>query len=142
MAQDSDGPLFAASDEGTAGLVILAGLVGGAITWAANWFSGRRDKKRQEGLADEETAITRLEKLLKRVDDERKELSAEVDALRARCGATEIELARAITWIKMTQAILTNAKIAHPPWTEVPTGDTGRHAALSESASREGGTGS
>lgn len=132
---DAAGPteLFAAAgEEGTAGLVVLATLVGGAVVWAANWWAQRRASRRKEEQEDEQTAITRLEALNARIDTERRELKAEINVLRDDCTKTKVTLARAVTWIRMLESMLERENIPHPTWTDIPSGDTDRHLALRE----------
>lgn len=124
--------LFATSDEITALIAVGSGLLGSAIPWLANWFRDRSKQQREDDKEDEETAITRLENLMKRYDAERRDMVVEITSLRTDCTETKVTLARAVTWIKMLEAILARERIDHPRWSDTATGDTGNHVALAQ----------
>ena len=143
-------PLFAASDEGTAGLVLISGLIGGAVAWAANWWTGRTAIRRKEYQEDEATAITRLESLCKRLDADRLEAKREaaeqrqtdrieIHMLRNEAHAAKILATRAVTWIRHLEERLISKGEQFERWQDTPAsspqiaGDgSGPHAALPE----------
>lgn len=108
---------------------ILAWLIGGggliALGTGVKWVYDKWAK-------DEETSITRMEKLLARTDAElatvKKESRAEIHALRNRCNVVELRLARCETWIRLQPN--------YPKWVDLPieagTSDTDSHPALEQ----------
>ena len=127
--------LFAADGGGeTAGLMLLASLLGGGVTWLANWFAQRRDKGRADRLADDQTAVSRYKELYDRLGAElaqvKKESRAEVHELRGRCNVVELRLARAETWITMLEEILEREHVPHRKWAAIRPSDTDIHDAL------------
>ncbi len=67
--------LFADTSDGiTATLILIAGLIGGGITWLATYLSNRHDRQRKEEKEDEKTIVDHLKEVERRCTEENKEL--------------------------------------------------------------------
>jgi hypothetical protein len=138
--------LFADGETGTAALVVIAGLVGGGVAWLWKSLSDARAQRRKEGQEDEETALSRMEKLLKRGDEERvllredcrkaeQHFEEEIGDLRAKLRTAELTAERAVAWIQHLEAALDRAKLPYRHWEDV-VGNGGPYA-LPQSKSPE-----
>lgn len=129
--------LFAESNDGmVAVFVTISGLVSGGIVWLANYYTNLRKERRKEDTDDEETALNRLNTLLLRVDNDRKECIAEnakirkeIEELREKRVQDIALIERAISWIKYLEYHLERSNIPHPKWVDL-AGGSGPHVPL------------
>ncbi len=123
--------LFAEStDAGTAGLVLLAGLIGGAATWLWNALTTSRKQRRADRQEDDTTMIGRYEALMKRIDADRKECEEREQKLQARVEHGIILSERAVTWIKHLEVILDANKLPFRRWQDLSPDGSGPHQSL------------
>lgn len=146
-------PLIADSGDVPWWIALIAGPVGAGIVafvWKAwdKWAAGN-DKTRTNRIADEETNSQRLEKLLARVDQDRKDairereevrkqaeqeredmeekfraevtfLRSELEAVRREGEHNRVRAERAVAWIEHLQDSLAAANIKFRQWVEPP----------------------
>lgn len=127
-------------------------VAGGAIKWVWDKVADRLDKRRQESQADEATVITRLNELLKRVDDDRKECREDNIRIEDRLRTVQGDLVRAqviseraVTWIKHLETLLEGITppVRFRKWQDVVTpglpDDSATHTPVPNAVVRPGG---
>lgn len=144
VADGSDVPWWVALVTGP----VLAGVI--TFVWKA-WdkVAARRDEKRTHRIQDEAANSSRLEKLLERVDQDRKDairereevrkqaeqdredleqeqaemerhLRSEIDQLRAELEQCKMRQARMDSWMEYVTDLMTDHKVKFRPWVEPP----------------------
>lgn len=127
--------LFAETPDWQVAVMVLGPFVGGAVQWAAASALKLRTQSRADRLQDDETAIQRLESLLKRVDAERVEQREEARKLAEALRKSERAWDRAVVWIKHLESALDAAKVPYQRWEDVEetlTDGSGPHTPLSD----------
>lgn len=116
--------LFAESSEGgIAVLMALSTVVGVAITWLANYFTGRRKEKRAELKEDEKGIVEHQTGLIKRQGQE-------ITELRGRADRQSDKTERLISHIGYLEGLMFAKGIKFQRYTDEPTGETVDHAVL------------
>lgn len=104
-------------------------LVGGgtAIPWLWKHANGLRGERRKEAQEDEETAISRIEKLLQRVEKDRADAIAECQLLHREINNLKLDLTelrvkseRDFSWTKYLEALLNANGIKFVSWKDTP----------------------
>ena len=132
-------PIFGELSTGEAsGMVIIAGVVGGALTKAFDYvlqFSSVRQKQRTEdrkaSREDRDESLTRMENLLNRVERQLESAQRENERLRVAANRATVRAERAVVWIKHLEARLKDNDIPFDAWTDAaqeaePHGPPGR----------------
>lgn len=108
------------SEGGQVGVLAVATLCGGAVTWVASQWWSWRAARRKEQLEDETRELVKLENLVKRLDTERVELredvrklESEMDALQADLRAAIVKAERMSVWIRYLETKLDEAKVPY-----------------------------
>jgi len=121
-------PVFA--DESSSAILavvaVLSGVLGGAITWAANWCQTQRLRRRQWAKDDEKGIVDRQDTLSQRQGEQIKDLQGRVDRVSNR-------LTTVIAHMMYLEGLLRAKDIAFTPFDrDSLTGSSGHHVADGE----------